>query len=114
MRRARSEAAYDAAHSDLIDELALQPWESVLIDDPDEPNPYPVGSHAAATWDQRAQQPEASTLFRALQEAAAAARTARKQNGAAAQAEAGPAPEGPRPRRRTTSRRSPVWGVPGR
>jgi hypothetical protein len=93
MRQSRSEAAYDGARSDLIDELQLMPWEGILLDDPDELNPYPPGSVAAAHWDQRAARPEASTLFRALQEAAAAARVARKQNGAAAPAEAGAAPD---------------------
>jgi hypothetical protein len=102
MMRSRSEEAYAAARSALIDELQLLPWDGILLDDPSTPNPYPVGSHAAAHWDQRAEQPEVSTLFRALQEAAAAARAARK--GAAAPAEAGPAPEAPT--------RSPAW-TPG-
>jgi hypothetical protein len=73
-RRARSESAYTAAQSDLIDELALQPWESMLLDDPDEENPYPAGSVAAAHWAARAARPESGTLFRKLAEAAAAAR----------------------------------------
>jgi hypothetical protein len=111
MRRARSEEAYDAARSDLIDELQLMPWEGALIDDPSTPNPYPPGSAAAQSWDQRAEQPEAFTLFRALAAAAAAARAARAPTGAAAPAEAAPVQEAPA-RRRARSRRSPAWGAP--
>ena len=100
------EATYAAAESDLIDELNLLPWDGFLLDDPTAENPYPAGSVAAAHWDERAEQPETGTLFRALQEAASAARAARK-----APAEAGPAPEQP-PRRQARSRRSSVW-TPG-
>jgi hypothetical protein len=113
MQRARTDDAWWAAHSGLCDEMAAMPWEWPIIEDPHAENPYSCGSYAAQQWEtRRAERPERFELFRQLQEAAAAARAARKQNGAAAPAEAQAVPEGHR--RRVRSRRSAAWAAPGR
>jgi hypothetical protein len=57
-------------HSILHDAVGAKPWQWPCFLDPDDDNPYPAGSPAAAEWDkERAQRPEAFELFGLLWEA---------------------------------------------
>ena len=71
MEAAATDEEWTAAHSDLLDELKLPPWEFPAIEYPDEECPYPAGCHAAEHWQKRRdERPHAFELYRELQQAA--------------------------------------------